>query len=156
MQKRFCRMRGVEASVDRGFTLIEVLAVVVILGILVAIAVPLYSNYRTGAKNKSTETDVRNAVTAIEQWYSANGDAYPEDKNNTASHGTAVALGGTGGTVTVSPGTHLAMDSDGTTSYYICAMNDDGDTVYFYDSANAGSVGASLEDNVADCLTNRH
>jgi len=39
---------------------------VVILGILIAIAIPLYLNYTKSAKDKAASTDLRNAITAIE------------------------------------------------------------------------------------------
>src|SRR4029079_5418028 len=64
---------------DRGFTMIELLVVVVIIGILVAIAVPVYLNYRKGAANKSAASDVRGAMTAVEQFYTDNGSQSPAD-----------------------------------------------------------------------------
>src|SRR3954464_5843214 len=62
---------------DEGFTLIELLVVVVIIGVLVAIAVPVYLNYRKGAADKSAQSDLRGAVSAIEQYYTDNGNTYP-------------------------------------------------------------------------------
>ena len=69
--------RRSERPSDRGFTLIELLVVVVIIGVLVAIAIPVYLNYRKGAANKSAQSDVRGAITAIEQYYTDNGNTYP-------------------------------------------------------------------------------
>src|SRR6201994_4060030 len=63
---------------DEGFTLIELLVVVVIIGVLVAIAVPVYLNYRKGAADKSAQSDVRGAVSTIEQFYTDNGNSYPQ------------------------------------------------------------------------------
>ena len=51
--------------------------VVVIIGVLVAIAVPVYLNYRQGAADKSAQSDVRGAISAVEQYYTDNGNAYP-------------------------------------------------------------------------------
>ena len=62
---------------DEGFTLIELLVVVVIIGVLVAIAVPVYLNYRKGAADKSAQSDVRGSISAIEQYYTDNGNTYP-------------------------------------------------------------------------------
>src|SRR6476659_3569126 len=73
---------------ERGFTLIELLVVVVIIGVLVAIAVPVYLNYRQGAADKSAQSDVRGAVSAVEQFYTNNGNAYPVATATQTNDGT--------------------------------------------------------------------
>src|SRR5689334_12709671 len=76
---------------DEGFTLIELLVVVVIIGVLVAIAVPVYLNYRKGAADKSAQSDVRGAVSAVEQFYTDNGNVYPDAVSGTNGGTTPVA-----------------------------------------------------------------
>ena len=152
MQQTIRRLRAERG--DEGFTLIELLVVVVIIGVLVAIAVPVYLNYRQGAADKSAQSDVRGAVSAIEQYYTDNGNKYPADfsqTNDSAAHATVSLAARTGDAgpanplkVTLSDKTQLGFVYNGT-SYLICGNNLGGnaDKWYLYNSANGGSVTAA-------------
>jgi len=52
-----------------GFTLLELLVVVVIIGVLAAIAIPKYSNTREKAYVAAMKTDLRNLATAEEAFF---------------------------------------------------------------------------------------
>jgi type IV pilus assembly protein PilA len=135
---------------DEGFTLIELLVVVVIIGVLVAIAVPVYLNYRQGAADKSAQSDVRGAISAIEQYYTNNGNTYPTVTScagaactsKSATFTITAQTGGTDATVTLSDKTILSYVPSGTTAYKLCAKNTGGTTnkYYVYDSSTGGSV----------------
>jgi type IV pilus assembly protein PilA len=134
---------------DEGFTLIELLVVVVIIGVLVAIAVPVYLNYRKGAADKSAQSDVRGALSAVEQFYTDNGNTYPDSisgVNPTVTSLTLTAAAVTGPTVqtiTLSDKTQLGYVKAATgLTYLLCGNNTGGTTArwYIYNSANGGSV----------------
>jgi len=57
-----------------GFTLIEVLLVVVILGILAAIVVPSYSGFSGDAEKNAFLADVRSFVSAAEYYRNKTGE----------------------------------------------------------------------------------
>jgi type IV pilus assembly protein PilA len=54
---------------NEGFTLIELMIVIAIIGILAAIAIPQFSAYRTRSYNSAAEADLRNCATAQEAYY---------------------------------------------------------------------------------------
>jgi type IV pilus assembly protein PilA len=132
---------------DEGFTLIELLVVVVIIGVLVAIAVPVYLNYRQGAADKSAQSDVRGAISAVEQYYTDNGNKYPPASltgDNTAGATPSFDVGAQKVTLSDKTKMGLVVASATATSYKLCATNSGGSGKwYVYDSSVGGSVKAS-------------
>src|SRR5687768_14016265 len=54
----------IHADDDRGFTLIELMVVVLIIAILIAIAIPTFLGAQDRARDRAAQSDLRNSMTA--------------------------------------------------------------------------------------------
>jgi type IV pilus assembly protein PilA len=67
MISEFHKKRG-----QKGFTLIELMIVIAIIGILAAIAIPQFTQYRKRAYDASAKADLKSAYTAAQAWFNDN------------------------------------------------------------------------------------
>jgi prepilin-type N-terminal cleavage/methylation domain-containing protein len=83
---------------QRGFTIVELLIVIVIIGILAALVLNSFSGVQAKARDTKRQTDIRAISSQLEAWYNGSGNgSYPSN----GAAGTAYASGATAGATSV-------------------------------------------------------
>lgn len=71
-------LKGRVLGNNKGFTLLELLAVIALIGILAGLIVPRIASSQSDAKSKTVEANVQMLQSAVERYYFDNGK-YPND-----------------------------------------------------------------------------
>jgi len=112
----------------RGFTLIELMIVIAIIGILSAIAVPNFLSYRARAQNAAAEEEADNFYNAAMSHYADDGGAttfsgtsLPSDfaKNAEINYGGSILVDGYG----ITTGTMTFSHSNQSATYTLTGAN---------------------------------
>jgi type IV pilus assembly protein PilA len=97
---------------ESAFTLIELLVVLIIIGVLLAIAIPSYLGFQKSAQQTAAASDVRSAVPDVEEYYNDNNETYAGTPAMSAAQlksaydsGLQVSAAGSPGIVTVKAST---------------------------------------------------
>jgi type IV pilus assembly protein PilA len=71
---------------ESAFTLIELLVVLIIIGVLLAIAIPSYLGFQKSAQQTAAASDVRSAIPDVEEYYQDNTETYAGNPAMTAAY----------------------------------------------------------------------
>ena len=118
---------------EEGFTLIELMVVVLIIAILLAIAIPTFLGARNGANARAAQSDLRNALTAEDtNW--TNNQAFAADLSSLESSLTWVSVAPTAGNIVT------AVPGDSNQAVILGAFSKDGNCYYVLQSNDPGTL----------------
>jgi type IV pilus assembly protein PilA len=107
-----------ETGEDAGFTLIELMVVLLIMAILLAIAIPTFLGVSSSANDRAAQSNLNTALTNAKSYYQNNSQAYATDTTSLATMLTALgsqepSISWTSGASTTSGTVSVAVATDG-------------------------------------------
>ena len=130
---------------DEGFTLIELMVVVMIIAVLIAIAIPSFLGFRKSAQDRSAQSELRNVLLAEKAFWLDNGDYTETAADITAFEPNAV--------MNADPTLGVTADLRDADSDIVCLTRtaESGNTFSLWESSSAGTYYGATDLTAADC-----
>jgi type IV pilus assembly protein PilA len=122
---------------DKGFTLIELMVVVMIIAVLLAIAIPTFLGSQNKAKDRSAQSSLRNTVTAARTIYTDSSD-YSKATDTALDTAEPSLEFEVAATASADPKT-VSVSSTASV-FYAASKSKGGDCYYIKDDVNAGTT----------------
>ncbi|HLE39749.1 MAG TPA: prepilin-type N-terminal cleavage/methylation domain-containing protein [Acidimicrobiia bacterium] len=131
---------------DEGFTLIELMVVVMIIAVLIAIAIPSFLGFRKSAQDRSAQSEVRNVLLSEKAFWLDNGNYTQTAADITAFEPNAL--------LNADPALGVAIDLRDLDADIVCVSRTaaSGNSFSVWESASAGTYyGATNLVGAGDC-----
>lgn len=130
---------------SEGFTLIELMVVVMIIAVLIAIAIPSFLGFRKSAQDRSAQSEIRNVLLSEKAYWLENGDYTQAAADITALEPNAV--------INANPALGVYIDLNGASSDIVCLTRtaESGNTFSIWESSTAGTYYGATNLSGADC-----
>ena len=123
---------------EEGFTLIELMVVVLIIAILLAIAIPTFLGARDRANNRAAQSSLRNALSAAKTLYTDNQDYASASDTALAAIEPALTFVASGTSSTTFKTVSVAPGTSPSTVWIGAALSKTGTCYFIKDSTTTG------------------
>jgi type IV pilus assembly protein PilA len=138
-----------ESEPEAGFTLIELMMVVLIIAILVAVLIPTFVGAKQRAQDRAMQSGMRNALTAARVVYSDHGDYTEATTAGLAAVEPSLTFVAAGA---ISPGPNVVSVNPTSASYIVFAGQSRSGTCFFLaDDATVGGGSLFARGSGATC-----